>query len=795
MKMKSLLAIIIYCCSISFVAAQLNMSLIGELDYQNRVNDTWGYAAPGGTEYAFVGTQTGLSIVSLADPANPEELFFIAGDTTTWRDIKTWGTTAYSVCDACEDGLLVIDLSDLPNTAPYFFWTDVPGEPFEAAHNIFIDEFGYGYLAGTSAEDGQTIYIDCFTTPGMPQFVAFGPDPYAHDIYVRDNLMYASEISDGVFSIYDVSDKSNNILLGSQETPSAFTHNAWLSDDGNTLFTTDERASASTTSYDVSDFDDIELLDRFFSESSIGMGTIPHNVHVLNDYLVISHYTDGCVIVDAQYPDNLVEVGHYDTYLPDNTGFFGAWGAYPFLPSGNILISDRQTGLYVVKPEYKRASYLEGKITDSVTGASVSGATVTILDSDRSTISNGFGDYKTGIAESGVFDVFVRVIYYEEKTVQATFQNGEITILDIELDALIPFTATGRIINVNSNNGVVFATVELSSPFYNYETMTNSEGFFSIENVYPGEYEIAAGRWSYKTNLVQRSVNQSEGELSVALERGYEDNFLLDLGWVIGGNPEKGDWIRAVSEGAYLIGSTVSAYLSPDLDVPEDKGNYCMLTGNGGEVNSASLQGLTRMSSPAIDMTGWNDPQVSFYQWFASFEGAILGSPIAGDAFMDFKIYNGRDTVLVARFDSNPVEFPEWIFQQYKVLDYIAVTSEMFFIFEATGVNTIDFDEVAIDFFSAWDGTPDGSQHLHNITQLIAWPNPFVDGFTLRYDIGALANAELFIYDMLGKKVWSEKLLTTKGDLKLGAGLAAGVYFVEIRCSDGGEALRVVKGQ
>ncbi|HEU4419634.1 MAG TPA: hypothetical protein VFT55_11900, partial [Planctomycetota bacterium] len=31
-------------------------------------------------------------------------------------------------------------------------------------------------------------------------------------------------------------------------------------------------------------------------------------------------------------------------------GFSGAWGCFPFLPSGNVYISDRSTGLYVLKP-------------------------------------------------------------------------------------------------------------------------------------------------------------------------------------------------------------------------------------------------------------------------------------------------------------------------------------------------------------------------------------------------------------------------------------------------------------
>ena len=41
-------------------------------------------------------------------------------------------------------------------------------------------------------------------------------------------------------------------------TPNNFTHNAWTSDDGNFIFTTDERANAFVESFDISDLDDIK---------------------------------------------------------------------------------------------------------------------------------------------------------------------------------------------------------------------------------------------------------------------------------------------------------------------------------------------------------------------------------------------------------------------------------------------------------------------------------------------------------------------------------------------------------
>jgi hypothetical protein len=66
-------------------------------------------------------------------------------------------------------------------------------------------------------------------------------------------------------------------------------------------------------------------------------------------------------------PDNLVEVGNFDSFLGQDGGFPGVWGTYPFLPSGKILASDRNNGLFVFIPNYVRACYLEGSVVDSVT--------------------------------------------------------------------------------------------------------------------------------------------------------------------------------------------------------------------------------------------------------------------------------------------------------------------------------------------------------------------------------------------------------------------------------------------
>ena len=202
------------------------MDLLSEVIYPgNAGNDVWGYVSPEGDEYAIMGTFDGVSIVNITDPRNPVEVDFIDQQGSTWRDMKTWGEFAYVTADqpGTTDGLLVIDMSSLPDSITFENQNlELPsGDIINTCHNIYIDEFGFAYLAGCgNINNGGLLMWDVRTTPGTPIFAGLGAPEYSHDVYVRDNLAYSSEISGtpAVFSIYDVSDKSNVTLLGSQSS-------------------------------------------------------------------------------------------------------------------------------------------------------------------------------------------------------------------------------------------------------------------------------------------------------------------------------------------------------------------------------------------------------------------------------------------------------------------------------------------------------------------------------------------------------------------------------------------------
>ncbi|MBK8561865.1 MAG: choice-of-anchor B family protein [Saprospiraceae bacterium] len=444
---KTVLSVLMAFASL-LASAQLNMSLTDQIAYPQGTSSLWGYIDPeDGTEYAAVGTRTGVSIVDLTDPNNVVEIAFkpdAINSNSSWREVKSYGHYIYSVTEA-GGGLQVINMTD-PNNVTSTNWApNIPGVGvLNKIHSITVDEFGYLYLNGASINSGGPLIIDVSADNGNPVYVGKLPPIYCHDSYARNNILYTSDIYAGNFKVYDISNKQNPILLATQQTPFNFTHNTWLNDAGDVIFTTDEKQFAPVAAYDISDLNNIVELDRFRHLPGIANGNIPHNVHVWNDWVLTAYYTEGTIVIDGSRPENLIEVGYFDSFVSQTAGFAGVWGVYPYFPSGICIASDMTHGLLVYDINYVRACWLEGKVTNAITGANVSGASVSIASTQANeATSNLQGNYKTGQAIPGVFNVTVTATGYFPKTVQATLTNGVLTILDVALEPLTinPFPA------------------------------------------------------------------------------------------------------------------------------------------------------------------------------------------------------------------------------------------------------------------------------------------------------------------------------------------------------------------
>ncbi|MDG1146341.1 MAG: choice-of-anchor B family protein, partial [Flavobacteriales bacterium] len=268
----------------------LNINFLSNFEYSEELSDVWGYSTSDG-EYALVGVYNGISVVDVSIPTNPIELAFFSGPESIWRDLKTWGGYLYCINET-GGGLQIVNLTEVIESDENPSYIENTSLGFTSAHNIFIDTNGVLYVFGANLGVGGCAMFDLTANPEQPEFLGYFNDYYLHDGMVRGDTLWGGAIDDGVFSAIDVSDKSNPVIIGSHPTPNTYSHNCWISDDGNSLFTTDEVSGAYVAAYDVSDLSNIEELDRIQSWSS-STNVIPHNTHVDGNFIVTSYYADG----------------------------------------------------------------------------------------------------------------------------------------------------------------------------------------------------------------------------------------------------------------------------------------------------------------------------------------------------------------------------------------------------------------------------------------------------------------------------------------------------------------------
>ena len=331
----------------TLIYSQTNVDLLSNLNqYPSQgYNDIWGYVDGSGIEYALLGCGHGTSIVRVDNPSQPQEVAFIPGPPSIWRDIKTHGTYAYIVTEGTSTGrgLQIVDLSQLPTTATLVNTIETW---FTRAHNIFIDN-GFAYVIGTN--NGGGMHILDLSNPTNPTHTAYyTASGYIHDVYVWNDTVVVCAGSSQIYQLIDVTNKNNPQLISSSASlPGIYAHSGWMTEDKRYFIGCEEFNVRDITVWDLVDKSTWDLVVPNW-ESPSG-NSIVHNLFVLGNFAHISYYTSGYVVLDISNPTNPVLAGQYDTYPQSNGGTYdGAWGCYPYLPSGNTLISDIQTGLYVL---------------------------------------------------------------------------------------------------------------------------------------------------------------------------------------------------------------------------------------------------------------------------------------------------------------------------------------------------------------------------------------------------------------------------------------------------------------
>jgi choice-of-anchor B domain-containing protein len=350
------------------------------------INDLWGYVdLDDNREYAIVGLRNGTAVVDVTDPLNPLEVGTIPGLSTLWRDVKVyqfyneaenrWDAYAYVTAEA-NQGLQIIDLTNLPESislaATY--------TGFASAHNIYLGGVNYttnttldsltaqAYILGSNLNQGAFRILD-LSDPVAPVEVTAPPlgAGYIHDattLIITDTRTVACDkghnpcellidYNETTVDIWDVTDKSAPYKISVTSYDGvAYTHSGWWTEDKQFVFIQDEwdefKNGLNTTlrTLDISD-----LTAPFVSHLWTGSTrAIDHNGFVKGNRYYMSNYQRGLTILDITNPNSPYEVAFFDTYpAGDMAHYNGAWGVYPYLPSGTLLVSDMEGGLILLR--------------------------------------------------------------------------------------------------------------------------------------------------------------------------------------------------------------------------------------------------------------------------------------------------------------------------------------------------------------------------------------------------------------------------------------------------------------
>ena len=322
----------------------VNVNFIGGLNPYSNYGDIWGYTHPEtGTEFALICVRNeGLSIIDITN--EPVEVGFVSSVSpgNDAKDVKVYDH--YAVLIKEYEPAQVIDLHDPSNpdviSTIHFGNNGSDG----GAHNCYMD----GSVLYVIGQDTDGLEIYDLSDPGSPTFISHYPTYYYHDIYVKNGLGYAAGIyGDGV-DILDLSDLENPQVLATFNYPASGAHNTWTTEDGNYVIVGDEIGGGPWTRiFDIHDLDNINMVSEYIVDNE----AVVHNSYVKGNLLYVGHYTEGIRIVDITDPVNPQEVGYYDTYLPNEYGYLGCWSVYPFFDSGKIIVSDMQSGLFVLTHE------------------------------------------------------------------------------------------------------------------------------------------------------------------------------------------------------------------------------------------------------------------------------------------------------------------------------------------------------------------------------------------------------------------------------------------------------------
>ena len=329
-------------------------------------NSCWGWISPAGREYAIIGLSNGTAFVEITNPAAAALKSFQTGPSSLWRDVRTHGNYCYAASEG-GSGIQIFDLSQLDATGATTLVNTItaPTTTTAATHTLAVDNTsGFLYRAGGGAS-GLRIY-DLNANPANPPYVGAWSTKYVHEAEVKTYTSGPSagkqiafcyggdntgNVNTGLY-IVDVTNKAAPVQLSYTTYPGArYCHQGWLDAEARYVYINDELDEGNTVTVTTTIVMDVSNL-----MAPVVMGTftngntaVGHNIYVKGNKVYEANYRSGIRIFDIGVDRlNPPEIAWFDTYpTDDSANFNGLWNIWPYFPSGTIIGSDIERGLFV----------------------------------------------------------------------------------------------------------------------------------------------------------------------------------------------------------------------------------------------------------------------------------------------------------------------------------------------------------------------------------------------------------------------------------------------------------------
>lgn len=547
-------------------------------------NDCWGYTSPSGREYALIGLSHGTGVVEVTDPGEPHLITVIGGPNSLWRDIKVYEDHAYAVSEG-GSGIQVISLADIDSGVVTLVNTiTTGGQP--QTHNVALDTVqGYLYRCG-GPDRGLRIYalkptaLAPLASKSNPVFVGSWDDRYVHDaeICTYDSGPYAGKtiafcctgfnsgwVETGL-DVLDVTNPAAIINLDREFYPqAAYSHQCWLSEDRQYLYLNDEVAGSDyninsrTVIFNVADPANVSYVGQTFNSSP----AVTHNVYVRGSTLFAANYRSGIRVFDISNQTAPTEIAFFDTW-PDDDGksYNGLWSSYPYFPSGTIIGSDLERGLFVWK---------------------LGDADITF-------------DYPQGFPESlAGFGATIPV-----NVVSHTGGSPVAGATMLHYNAGDGWQTTPLVHNGGASYDIRFPQLPCGTTVQFYVSAQSQPGNTWRDPVAQpgGVYQLTVG-----------------DTFTIAHDDACEANF----GWQVGAAGDN------ATSGVWALVTPIGTAAAPSAD-HSPSGTKCWVTGNGspgGAIGENDVDGgVTTLTSPPMDATGNGVAFIQYARWYSNNQGS-----------------------------------------------------------------------------------------------------------------------------------------------------------------------------